>query len=533
MKSKEELNESGEETNETKQEINETGDNRKFRIRLYVIIAILFVLIAVISIYFLGVIYYKNRFFPCTYINNISCDGRDILELEDDLQRQLLESYTLIVTGRDSNSLEPNTIIGEISGSDIDLQYSNIGNAVKSLIEMQNQWEWVSTWLNRDIRSISIMDNISYNEEKLEEIVLQWDALQEENFVAPADAYIGEYSEQEGEYLIVSETKGTELEIDGVLERVKVGIVGREKLIDLDEGGYYREASVTASDARLMASVEKVNTWLDSRISYDWNGNIVLVDAGTLSDWIIKDKNRFTLDKKAIKEFISENASKYDTYGKYKEFTTVLGETITLRSPNYGWKTDVSAETEELVKLISKGSVVSREPLYSVRARQKGNNDVGRFYIEADLTRQHLYVIEKGNIVFESDFVSGTLISTPDCISPEGIFGLSYKTTNAVLRGANYASHVDYWMPFYGNYGMHDASWRTNFGGSIFREHGSHGCINLPLEAAKTIYQYVDQGSPIICYYHQHDPYLQLDQPVEEVVEYTDEQLALEHEPTF
>ena len=105
-------------------------------------------------------------------------------------------------------------------------------------------------------------------------------------------------------------------------------------------------------------------------------------------------------------------------------------------------------------------------------------------------------------MVFETDFVSGSMSSTPDCVTPPGVFGITYKTTNAVLRGNGYETPVTYWMPFHGNYGMHDATWRTEFGGDIFMTNGSHGCLNLPLDSAATIYSYMYEGYPVICYYY-------------------------------
>ena len=68
------------------------------------------------------------------------------------------------------------------------------------------------------------------------------------------------------------------------------------------------------------------------------------------------------------------------------------------------------------------------------------------------------------------------------------------------MTGETYATPVKYWMPFNGNIGMHDASWRKEFGGEIYRTNGSHGCINLPEEIAETIYGYVEQGFPVVCY---------------------------------
>ena len=85
--------------------------------------------------------------------------------------------------------------------------------------------------------------------------------------------------------------------------------------------------------------------------------------------------------------------------------------------------------------------------------------------------------------------------------TPPGLFGLTYKQKDAVLRGANYTTPVKYWMPFNGNVGMHDASWRQSFGGDIYLENGSHGCINLPVKMAEEIYGYMEKRFPIVCYY--------------------------------
>ena len=71
---------------------------------------------------------------------------------------------------------------------------------------------------------------------------------------------------------------------------------------------------------------------------------------------------------------------------------------------------------------------------------------------------------------------------------------LKYKQTGATLRGEDYETFVNYWMPFDGGIGMHDATWRSKFGGDIYKTKGSHGCINLPLSVAKKIYEYVQPG---------------------------------------
>lgn len=69
-----------------------------------------------------------------------------------------------------------------------------------------------------------------------------------------------------------------------------------------------------------------------------------------------------------------------------------------------------------------------------------------------------------------------------------------------MLKGEGYASPVKFWMPFNGGIGFHDASWRNTFGGTIYKKNGSHGCVNMPYEAAKTLYENVYKGMPVICY---------------------------------
>ena len=63
-----------------------------------------------------------------------------------------------------------------------------------------------------------------------------------------------------------------------------------------------------------------------------------------------------------------------------------------------------------------------------------------------------------------------------------------------------YESFVNYWMPFNGGVGMHDATWRSSFGGQIYLRGGSHGCINLPVSAAKTIYENIEVGDAVLVF---------------------------------
>ena len=191
-------------------------------------------------------------------------------------------------------------------------------------------------------------------------------------------------------------------------------------------------------------------------------------------------------------------ADERDTYYAEKEFVTTAGTTKKLRSA-FGWMLDVDAEIAHLLEDLQSGENVEREPEYKRRGADFSENNIGDSYVEIDLRHQHLYLYIEGELILETDVVSGCIANGN--ATPAGVYDLEYRTKDVILRGPTWESHVNYWMPFNGSVGMHDATWRSEFGADIYMEHGSHGCVNLPYGMAQKIYGYVYSGMPIICYY--------------------------------
>ena len=127
-------------------------------------------------------------------------------------------------------------------------------------------------------------------------------------------------------------------------------------------------------------------------------------------------------------------------------------------------------------------------------------------YVEINLSKQHAWVWENGNIIYDTPVTSGATGAGFGTVT--GLFSIYYKATNTWLNGQEYGPRyayndfVKYWMPFYSGYGMHDASWRNgNFGETSgplgYWYDGSHGCVNLPDAAAEFIYNWSDVGTPV------------------------------------
>ena len=116
-------------------------------------------------------------------------------------------------------------------------------------------------------------------------------------------------------------------------------------------------------------------------------------------------------------------------------------------------------------------------------------------YIDVDLTNQILTYYKNGMPAMTSDVVTGNASRHND--TPEGVYEIYMKQKGRTLRGPDYETFVNYWMPFTGNYGLHDATWRGAFGGSIYKTAGSHGCVNLPKSAASTLYDLAPIGTKV------------------------------------
>lgn len=462
------------------------------------LIGILGVVATLLAVAYITVaVYYNERFFPGTTINGTDYGNADKIAVAVKLMLEL-KDYQLEVTGRDPKTGEKESLAA-ILAQDVELR-ADIGEAdVDRLLSLQNEWLWPEFLWSKGY-TYTISGDFSIDEDKLAALLGEQPAFQAKNMKAAEDAYIKGYSEAEKTFVIEPEVEGTQLDMEKVYSAIRNAIETQTRTIDLEEQGCYVEPAVRADDSSLQECVTQANRCLETRITYDWNTNKVVLSGEQIRDWITIENKKVVLDTEAVAAFVEENAKKFDTYGKNRNFRTVMGIELSLPSGAFGWLTDKEAETEALKELILAGTVGEREPIYAVEGAWKGMNDIGNTYVEADMTHQHLYLYQKGELKLETDFVSGNMSN--GCTTPQGVFGLTYKTTNAVLRGADYVTPVNYWMPFHGNYGMHDATWRDSFGGDIYLTNGSHGCLNLPLDKAAEIYQYMTEGFPIICYYY-------------------------------
>ncbi len=433
------------------------------------------------SLFFEDHYYYQTKINGDDYSYKTPVEAEAIMYLE-------FQKYSLEIQGREG-------MHDTILPADIDMEYIADDSFINVKKE-QSPLLWILGFFKE--YSYDIPQLVEYNENILDEKIDGLTFFKKENIRAPSDAYLT-YSSEGKCYLIAESSPGTDIIRKKAAQVIKEAIGSMERSVNLDEKDCYRYAKVNADDEALNELADQANKYISSKIVYNWNGSDVVVDADVISGWVVITKDSASLDEEKIREFVTEQAKLYDTYGKNRIFHTTDGREIELKSGAYGWKTNKETEIEALTAAIKNGETQIREPAYIYTAAVQGQQDIGNSYVEIDLSNQHLYLYVEGVMTLESDFVSGN--ASRGWNTPAGVFGLTYKAKNAVLRGEGYETPVNYWMPFNGNIGMHDATWRGSFGGQIYETNGSHGCINLPLENAKIIYEYIYTGFPVVCYY--------------------------------
>lgn len=248
--------------------------------------------------------------------------------------------------------------------------------------------------------------------------------------------------------------------------------------------------------------LNKISKYCSARVEYQFGDETEILDGTTIVGWIRYDTATGTiyLEREKIEEYVAGLAEKYDTYQKPREFQTSLGDWVTVTGGSYGWLMDQEAEARVLEHMIRSGASRTRPPKFAHTAADWSHSDLGDTYVEVDLSSQHVWLYVDGVEELSVDCVSGTY-TDQGRKTPEGTYTIDYLMSPAVLTGPDWYSPVSYWMPFNGGIGLHDATWRSSFGGDIFMYSGSHGCINLPLEAAQRLYSYAYAGMPVICYY--------------------------------
>lgn len=470
---------------------------------LYFLILIMIML----GLCYLGLAYYYgNKFMTGTYINGIYCTGQSPEEVNRELKDSCeVQDLTVVAkTGR-----------VKIAADDISLE-ADYEEPLKEFLNQQQPFFWISSLIHN--RVYQILPSFRFDEEKLSEIF--------------HNQILNSGKQRENKVYLTATSHGFylhDLEVDvldenSAYELIRDALATGKSELNLIKEGCYRRRDYTEREKELIAFYKELIQFQNQDVKFRFGNETVAMTRGELASLLncypyFKTRQfslpagyrddfyepaerpadigrKLAVDSEKAEGVLHKLFQPYNTYQNHI-FTTHDGRILRILGGTYGNLIEEKEEKEKFLSFLhSDQPRYDRRPEYRIKALYQGKDDIGSTYIEVDMGKQKLYYFEKGKLILETDVVTGKNSRTDECVCY--LYG---KQKNRTLRGENYASFVKYWMPVLGAIGIHDSSWRSEYGGEIYKRSGSHGCINTPLKAMEKLYDRVEIGTPVIMYY--------------------------------
>ncbi len=497
--------------------------------------------------YFLLGMYYSSGF-PCfTWINGVYCTGKSVEELNS----ELVAAYKydgLKVIDAEGNELK-------IKPSDVNCKV-DYTKSLYGFLEKNNPYAW-GLYVFKNL-VVEYEPERSYDHEKLREIVAGWKIFDvketkdvsiafEDGYILRDDAKnipnpdniynvvatafdleddevnigeiegcykVPEYSEEDLELIEifnkVDDIQSREMTFEVMGSEVKLDkktiadwiVTGQELQEILDETAESTDGSENSDDSKKSKDIVSVLYIAGDREFTDLTEEELFNQGGFLFD----ENGYLILNESKMLDYAEEFSEKYDTSWCMENYKNGLSNTIYLNNnPKKGYAPLVDKDLvfNSIKETFNSASyekadaveIATVDKLTTIDASEK----LGKTFIEVDMGEQHLYYYVDGKLSMDMPIVTGNVNRGRS--TPTGVFNIYNKRYHTYLRGVDYVSYVNYWLGVNKGVGIHDANWRSEFGGDIYKRDGSHGCINCPEEKVSKLWEVAEVGTPVILYY--------------------------------
>ena len=361
-------------------------------------------------------------------------------------------------------------------------------------------------WMKRDY---SAPDTCTVNMDSFDAASVL-EELRRMNRTAPESAYA---ALENGVYTVHAEVPGTELNEAAVLDGLRaaassLGVTAdgpQDAAFELTSVDCYKQPEITTATLRdtpdslfrkALADLEIKVTFNADTAQYLPHGEETLTSHDLASIVDMEPDGTVTVDEKVLREKVSkwaESYSKKDAPFLFDSWVKGLTE-IDFVTCDYQIDAQSLAEQIRAQLLTMQSGTVSAEAVCYDKDGKPFS--LGDSYIEVDFDNQQMTFIKDGRLVVNTNVVTGALNGHQ---TPTGLYETHGKEHDVWLKGDDYLVFVKYWVSVVGDIiGLHDASWRENFGASFYVYGGSHGCVNTPEEAMAMIWYLAEDGTPVL-----------------------------------
>ena len=473
--------------------------NKKTRIAL--VIALSLVLLAVIALGGVSV-YYRSAFLPGTIINGYDCSGVSEAGAAEFLLGTA-KSHTAQL--RDAQG---DAVVALPLESFVDTD--SFTAALEEYFDAQHAEAGLFGWMTKCERSLetgvyTVSDTAAASE------LLSRVLYDETPRQAPVDARI--VLGEDG-YTVDPGSKGNLVNlancVSAIAEQLPAVRDLREESPVIEAKNAVIRQNVTVESPELLAQRAAIDAYLATEVTLDFqDGNTYTLtpqDIWRMSDVTLSDAEGQTVCApvpEKVKALSDALADEYALDGVYAKFHNAekTRPYIYYRVGDTGWILDRDALASDIAAALETETDATITPSYDTSWYWKQEYWFYNFtdtFVEISLDNQYMWYYVDGKLLVETPVVTGNIAAGDD--TRRGCFRIASMTTDTYLVGPTWNDHVEYWMPFDDQIGLHDSSWRTEYGGDIYLTDGSHGCVNTPLDAIATIYNNITVGTLVVVY---------------------------------
>jgi len=459
--------------------------------RKALVIGLLTACVAVGALYVGQAMHYSSAkvFFNDTEIAGVNVGGNTAQEAATKLKAAMHDQELTLKDGQQ--------VVSSFKTQEVNLKVTSL-QSLHQLIAKQNIWSWPVhvTTATADTLKLNASNE---NQESLKVLAKQITTKANQTRKASKDA---SFTYRDGQYVSTKATQGNQLDTTKIAASITRAIEKGETTIDVSND--YVKPKVTTDSASFKAALAKTKTVTAQTYTYKLDGHTITIPAQTLASWLTFKQGKLATNQKLVKAYLTKLSHKYGTINKTRTFKSTKRGTVKVPAGLYGWSIKVKSETPALSKLVIAGKGMTRTPLIQGSGYHKNGTDIGNSYVEVDKVNQHMWVYKNGKVVVSTDVVTG--LPTTAHHTPSGVWVIWSKQRNTTLRGkndngSNYASKVKYWMPVDDTgVGIHDSPWQPQYGGTWYRSHGSHGCVNTPPAKIASVFANVKVGTPVVIF---------------------------------
>lgn len=431
---------------------------------------------------------FQSRFYPGTIINDISCGNKTTEKVREILQRYLEQE--------EIRWIQKDNTIEKMKISDLNISYVKAEEKLEKILKEQKRLPLTQKFFGK--KEYQIAFSVSYEEEQIKRCISKMQCFDQENVIMPEDASIIETSKG---YEIRQEVSGTKMSMAKSVQCLLEKIENTKTEINCLTERLYVEPAITEKDEVLQNQVNKLNQMLTAEVVYTFKDRKRIADREVIRSLITPDgEGMYELNIEKVEEWVTEMAYDTDTFGLSRVFRKQDGSYVELSEGDYGWCIDRKKTVQQLIDAVQNAKQTVLEPIYSYEGIEREENDIGDTYIEISISQQRMWFYKDGVELVNTPVVTGNP-NMGNATPAGGVWAIDAKIKGKILEGEDYKQPVEYWLPFNGNVGIHDAGhFRDEFGGEIYLTSGSHGCINTPTEEAGIIFENVEKGYPVIVY---------------------------------